>query len=180
MPDEISRLVEEAPGFKQERIQWSLDEIARREVDPATGAPSVIKQLFDYWLEKRVGEVPEASMFDPMGAFTPNEFRFVAWVDVGSDDPGDFVLRHHPGLLFGDWSDKRLREYHIQHHGRNCALEYLMCKTVQQPIYHELWHSLGSAGRHYTRIVLPVVDKRQRVSRVYYAVHHQENSPFGG
>ena len=175
MPDEISRLVEDAPGFKQERIQWSLDEVARREVNPATGEPSVIKRLMDYWLERRVGEIPDAATFDPKGLFTPDEFRFVAWVDVVADDPGNFVLRNHPAYLFGDWSDKRLREYHIEYHGRNCALEYLMCKTVQQPIYHELRHSLGELGRHYTRIVLPVSDRRHLVRRVYYAVHHLNN-----
>ena len=176
MADEIARMVEETPDFTQERIQWPLDKLMEREVDARTGAPSTVRRLYDYWCEKRVRSLPSAASFDPKGAMTPDEFRFVAWADVRANDPLDFLLHHHPGLLFGDYSGKRLRDYHNTNHGRNCALEYLTCKVVKQPVYYEIKQTIGEASRHYTRLLLPVLDADRGIGRLYYGVNLIDHS----
>ena len=171
MAEAIARLLEEADGFSQERTQWPLQKIMEREIDPVTRKPSTVKLLHDYWREKRIHSLAPAASFDPKGAMTPDEFRFVTWVDVTPNDPLDFLLRHHPGVLFGDYSGKRLRDYHNANHGRNCALEYLTCKVIKQPVYYEIKQTIGDSWRHYTRLLLPVADRDHNVRRLYYAVN---------
>ncbi len=153
--------------YSHVRRQLSLDEMARREVDGATGRPTAIRALFDYWKERRGAEA-----FDPQGAFTPDEFRWVAWVDVRRPDPMSYVFRHHPGLLFGDWSGKCLEEYPNRMHARSLALEYLACKVVQQPSYYEITQTVGPVRRTYMRLLLPGNGRRAAISRLYYAIRY--------
>ena len=149
-----------------------LDEMVNREVDPRTGAPTVVRELFDYWQERRNRPLPATESFDPYGAFTPEEFRWVSWVNVADFDSMNFVLCSHPGHAFGDWSGKTLRDYHNAFHARSCALEYLTCKTARFPFYHEINQTMGGVKRTYTRLLLPVADRKGRVSRLYYAVRY--------
>jgi len=158
--------------YSQERNQLSLDEMAHREVDPDSGGPTTIRMLFDYWQERRTAAPPPAAAFDPKGSFTPEQFRWVSWVDVHAADPMSFVFRNHPGYLFGDWSGRSLREYPNPIHAHSLALEYLTCKMIQQPSYYEITQAVGPVRRTYMRLLLPVSDRRQSVSRLYYATRY--------
>ena len=163
--------------YRHERRQLSLDEMVKREVDAATGKPTAVRALFDYWQERRgVAAADSAAFdrvhFDPKGAFTPEQFRWIAWVDVRRADPMSYVFRNHPGFLFGDWSGKTLLEYPNQIHARSLALEYLACKVVQQPSYYEITQTVGEVRRTYTRLLLPAGGRRPAVSRLYYAVRY--------
>lgn len=160
-----------ASGNKYERAQLPLEEMFQREVDPETGAPTPIRSLFEYWQDRHSKTLPEAGAFNPKSAFTPVEFRWICWVDVRPSDPLDYVLRCHPGEVFGDWSNKRLREYHDKYHGRRCAMEYLTCKMVKKPFYHEIRQTIGAVRRHYTRLLLPVVDRSREVVRLHYGIN---------
>lgn len=153
--------------YSHERRQLSLGEMVKREVDAATGKPTAVRALFDYWQERR-----SAAAFDPKGAFTPEQFRWIAWVDVRRPDPMSYVFRKHPGFLFGDWSGKALRDYPNQIHARSLALEYLTCKVVQQPSYYEITQTVGEVRRTYTRLLLPASGRRPSASRLYYAVRY--------
>lgn len=172
MSKQLSTFVEQHPGFYQERVMLPLDEMVSREVDPGTGVPTVVRELFDFWQERRVCSLPAMESFDPYGAFTPEKFRWVSWINVADFDSLNFVLRSHPGQVFGDWSGKALREYHNAFHARSCALEYLTCKTSRHPFYHEINQTMGGVSRTYTRLLLPVADRKGRVSRLYYAVRY--------
>jgi len=99
--------------------------MVKREVDPKTGGPTALRSLFDYWQSRRDGKATPAGAFDPKGLFTPEEFRWISWVDVRHSDPMDFIFQSHPGFLFGDWSGKAISDYPNQIHARSLALEYL-------------------------------------------------------
>jgi hypothetical protein len=168
----IRAVLDGGVDYRQERSQFSLEEMMEREVDPENGGPTAIRMLFDYWQERRTAAPPPAAAFDPKGSFTPEQFRWVSWVDVRAADPMNFVFRHHPGFLFGDWSGKSLREYPNPVHAHSLALEYLTCKMIRQPSYHEITQAVGPVRRTYRRLLLPVSDRRQSVSRLYYATRY--------
>ena len=164
----FSALLGTQAPYSHERRQLPLDELVKREADAANGQPTSIRALFDYWQEKR----GSTAAFDSKGAFTPEQFRWISWVDVGRPDPMSFVFRNHPGFLFGDWSGKALRDYPNQIHARSLALEYLTCKVVQQPSYYEITQTVGQVRRTYKRLLLPATGRRAFVSRLYYATRY--------
>ena len=144
----------------------------KREVDPgqrrADGDPDAVRLLAG----RRGAAPPPAAAFDPKGSFTPEQFRWISWVDVRAADPMNFIFRHHPGYLFGDWSGKSLREYPNPIHAHSLALEYLTSKMIGQPSYYEISQAIGPVRRTYMRLLLPVSDRRQSVSRLYYATRY--------
>lgn len=179
MSGPINTFVEQHTNFRQERITLPLEEMMKREVDPVTGAPSVVLELFDYWKERCTDALPSMASFHPGDAFTPERFRWLAWINLRHTDPLSAILCKHPANVFGDWSGKTLREYHCPHHARSCAFEYLTCKMVRRPFYHEIRQTIGKVSRTYTRILLPVADSKRPVTRLYYAVRHIHMSVEG-
>jgi hypothetical protein len=168
----FSAVLDGGVRYSHSREQFSLDEMVKREVD-ADGRPTAIRILFDYWQERRTAvALPPAAAFDPKANFTPDQFRWVSWIDVRAADPMSFVFQSHPGFLFGDWSGKRLREYPNAIHARSLALEYLTCKMIRQPSYYEITQTVGPVRRTYMRLLLPVGDRRQTVSRLHYATRY--------
>jgi len=172
MSSQFTTFVERHPGFYQKRISLPLNEMMAREIDRATGRPTVIRELFDYWQEQRDDTLPTMASFDPEGVFTPDRFRWVAWIDVANSDPLNAILFKHPANIFGDWSGKALCEYHSLNHAQSCALEYLTCKIVRRPFYHEIRQTIGNVSRTYSRLLLPVIDRKGQVRRLYYAARH--------
>ncbi len=172
MSNQTTTFVEQHPGFSQERTRLALDEIAKRETEPETGARTIVQNLFDYWQESCVGAPPAMVSFEPQRVFTPDEMRWISWINVDNLDPLNFILCNHPGRVFGDWSGKALGEYHNPFHARSCALEYLTCKTVQRPLYHEIKQTIGNVSRNYARLLLPVTGRNRQVTRLYYATRY--------
>jgi len=180
MSSEFNTYVEAHADFRQERITLPLDEIAKREVDAVTKAPSVVLELFEYWKERCTNALPSMADFQPGDVFTPEKFRWIAWVNLRQADPLSAILCKHPANVFGDWSGKTLRDYHNPYHARSCAFEYLTCKMVRRPFYHEIRQTIGKVSRTYTRLLLPVADAKRPVTRLYYAVRHVDMSVEGG
>ena len=170
--------VERQPGFYQERSTLSLDEMMKREVDAESGNPTVLRDLFDFWQERRAGGLPLAADFDPHAAFSADQARWVSWINAHNHDALNFLLCNHPGYVFGDWSGKRLGEYHNPYHARSCGLEYMTCRMVQKPFYHEIRQTIGEVSRSYVRLLLPVADRNRKVTRLFYAVRHFD-APVG-
>jgi hypothetical protein len=169
----VAAVLDNGVSYVQERTQLPLDQMVARKVSSVTGKPTALRSLFDYWQSRRAGETVPACAFDPSDAFTPEEFQWVSWVDVRSDDPMDFVFQAHPGFLFGNWSGKAVREYPNEIHAKSLALEYLTCKMVRQPSYYELTQRVGEVCRTYLRLLLPVEDRNRTVSRLYYATRYE-------
>jgi len=171
--NQVKAVLDSGVSYTQQRSQLPLEEMVAREVSPGGGMPTALRSLFDYWQSRRVGEAVPASAFDPADAFTPAEFQWVSWIDVRAADPMDFVFQAHPGYLFGDWSGKAVRDYPNEVHAKSLAFEYLTCKMVRQPSYHELTQRVGNVSRTYMRLLLPVQDRNRGVSRLYYATRYE-------
>jgi hypothetical protein len=169
----VKTVLDSGLSYTQERSQLPLGEMVARGQSAATGKPTAVRSLFDYWQERRIGEAAPSSAFDPADAFTPPEFQWVSWVDVRHADPMDFVFQAHPGFLLGDWTGKALRDYPNEIHAKSLALEYLTCKMIRQPSYYELTQRVGDVSRTYMRLLLPVQDRHRNVSRLYYAIRYE-------
>ncbi|MEM9683681.1 MAG: hypothetical protein AAF942_10490 [Pseudomonadota bacterium] len=159
-------------AYSHERTRLSLDELARLEVDAASGASTVVLSLFEFWKRRQTGGTAPPPAFDPKDAFTPDELRWVSWVDVHHSDPMDYVFRAHPRFLLGDWTGKALRDYPNTRHANSLALEYLTCKMIRQPSYYRIRQTVGDVSRCYMRLLLPVQTRSGPVTRLYYATRY--------
>lgn len=159
-------------SYSQERNQLSFDAMAASEVDARTGAPTVLRALYDYWRARQCGDASPEGDFDPRSAVAPEAARWISWVDVRAADPMNFVIQAHAGYLFGDWSGKALRDHPIESYARSLAFEYLACKMTQQPSYYEIAQTMGQVGRTYRRLLLPLRGRDGQVSRLYYATRY--------
>lgn len=155
-------------GFsEQNRARYSIDSFL--DIEQGT-AP---RRLYDYWLAARPagGGLPQEEDFDPKSDLPEETARSVSWMDVGSDDPLAFVMRDHlaspiPGYGV-ELSDKPLRDFPDLSQATATAAEYNACKHAREPMYHEIEQILGGVRRHYTRIMLPVVDRDGKVTKLY-------------
>lgn len=162
------------PDFvAQERRMLKLEQLPDREVDRDTGGDTTLASLFKYWQDKRhLGRLPLSETFEPSAVFTPEEMRWVSWIDVRAENPFNFVLHNHPGQLFGDFSNTALRDYPHKSQSTCCAFEYDDCKRTQQPAYHEVNQRIGGYHRQYVRVLLPTADRAGKVTKLFYATRY--------
>jgi hypothetical protein len=84
-------------------------------------------------------------------------------------------MRDHPDNLiqgFGrELSGKVLAEFPSKMHAKSLMLEHLRCKRWKVPLYHEIDQVINGIGRHYTRLMVPLVDETGTVTRIYYGVY---------
>ena len=94
---------------------------------------------------------------------------WLSWIDVTPEDPLNFVLHDHRGAAIENMSGKPLREVPYKIHMTACAAEYIRCKSFMQPMYHEIDQNIGPISRQYVRLLLPVMDRKRRVSKLFHA-----------
>lgn len=163
----LQRKVEQSGVDHQERLTLSLDTMFARERNSALG------ELFSYWLDKRknITDIPLSSQFTELHQLPRLSQPHIAWVETQYDDPFNFVVRNHPGKsAWGDKSDLRLGDMDRSMNARSCTSEYMICKSMQKPMYSEITQKIGSINRHFVRLLLPVSDETKNVTKVVYAV----------
>lgn len=141
MLGEIQRLNErEAENF-QTRTWINAD---RANVDHAG---TEIADLFRYWQERSFLEngLPKLSEFYPHSELLP-------WIDVESANPLNFILHNHPAGVCGNWESTRIADYPVTMHAKACAVEYLRCKMLRQPIYIHTHQKMMSVEREYAKL----------------------------
>jgi hypothetical protein len=158
----------------QERRIFHIDQMLDREIHYKAEHNIKLSLLYKYWHESRRigGGLPLAEHFDTSDMLTPDEVRWVSWIDVAPENPFNFVLHNHPGQLLGDYSGTALRDYPFRSHGIYCAYEYDECKRTQQPAYHEFSQQIGGYQRQYARVLLPTVDMSGKVTKLYYGTQY--------
>lgn len=170
MTDVLQRVEHHEGDNHQTRLMLSFDTLFPREADTALG------QLFDYWRNVTgEGMVADEHVFRPADYLPAETARWISWIDTRAPSPLDFVWRDHiyawegeASHEFHDASDVRVRDYASQRHGRFCATEYHICKSLRRPLYHEIEQWSGGVHRHYLRLLLPVRTVRDEVSRLVY------------
>lgn len=149
-------------GYDLSSKGWTIERMVIDEAthEAATGMPSPIKTLFDYWREKNWGH----GNFDPI-----NDLNIrVQCVDVRSTNPLEFQYLHHYGETFGSLTGMRMQdlpnltqaEFKEPHFkmADQISWEYEEVKKIRVPLYYRLEHKIaGSLQRQYTKLVLPPV-----------------------
>lgn len=173
----LQRRYEKSGTDEQERLLLSFDRMFVREKGSALG------KLFDYWREKQAigGKLPVDEEFHYQNAL-PNELnRFVCWADVSSENPTSYITGHHANLsTFGNHSNRRLVDHPSKMNGWSCMAEYMKCIRSRRPFYHEIEQTIDNNHRHYFRLMLPIADPNDHVTKLIYAVRIERSSERPG
>lgn len=168
--------VSETIGFdEQTRSLYSLEAFKAREKG------TVLMHFYHYWVTLPIGQggIPHEDVCRPKEHLPPNVAARVSWIDTSAEDPQQFIVRDHvastiPGLGI-ELSDRPLCDIPaLDMHTTACAVEYLFCKHERTPMYHEIEQLISGLKRHYTRIMLPVMNDAGDVNRIYYATRQIE------
>lgn len=173
----IQRRWEQSGSDQQERLKLSFNTMFPREKDNA------LRSLFDFWREKQAlsGKTPRVEDFIYQDNLPESVTRYVCWIDATAENPFNFVTRDHPHLTaFTTLSDHRIGEHPCLMNVRAVVGEYLHCINTRQPTYFEIDQSFGSIDRHYVRLLLPVAENSDRVTRLVYAVRIVAGSVWPG
>ena len=157
----------------QVRVLYDMNAFAERE------AHSHLDILHYYWSSLQIGRdtLPNYNEFRPSEVIPSRASGGVGWVDSAAEDPNFFVMHDHPvnpvSGLGRELNGKFLSQFPNKMHAKSLVLEYLRCKRWKVPLYHEIDQVIDGVGRHYTRLMLPFVDDRGIVTRIYYGVSPQ-------
>lgn len=154
----------------QVRTLFDMNTFAERE------AGTHLDILHYYWSSFQIDEAgaPSFSDFHPDDVLSAAGTCKVGWIDTTADDPNNFVMRDHPENPirgFGRELDgKILADFPNKMHAKSLVLEYLRCKRWKVPLYHEIDQVINGVARHYTRLMVPLLDESGTVTRIYYGV----------
>lgn len=164
----LGRDFEELEGEWHDRLTLDIERILEFE------DVSALAQLYRFWLEMcgDPNSLPIVDEFLYKDVLSAETLRHIAWVDVSSENPLDFVVNDHPNLSsFPDMSHRKLRDHPSHAHSSSVAIEFLFAKRMQTVSYHQIEQTVGTMYRHYRRVMVPVLDKKAgSVSRIVYAV----------
>ena len=173
MYQELERITEQRAGLIQERRMLQIEQMLDREINCHTGKDTPVRSLFKYWHAMcHDGRPPLVDEFSPKARLDPKDARWISWVDVTQENPFNFILYDHPGVLFGNFSQTALLHHPFKLHAARCAFEYEFCKRIQQPTYHEITQTVGRCHRSYVRLLLPAVDRMGNVQKLFYATRY--------
>lgn len=134
-----------------------------------------LQVMFDYWREKSgAGPLPQGENFNPNRDLPEHVAGRMSWIDASAADPMNFSVFNHipsPVTQYGvALSGKRLNQImSLGIHITACAGEYFVCQHSKLPFYHEIEQVVGGIQRHYTRLMLPVLDSDGQVTKIYYS-----------
>lgn len=154
----------------QVRILYDLNTFAEKEKS------THLDILHYYWCSLQIEKetLPRISEFHPTDILRRPFHDLCGWIDSSAEDPHNFVMRDHPeNPVYGlgsELNDCLLSEFPNKMHAKSLTLEYLRCKRWKIPLYHEIDQVIGGIGRHYTRLMLPLIDDTNTVTRIYYGV----------
>ena len=149
---------------EQSRILYPLELLAERESETALG------HLFQYWRRRCDGDKPPREHeFSPHEILPPEFMPPVSWLDVTPEDPLNFVFRDHVSTTLISMANKPLRAVQNKLHMTALAAEYTRCKSFRRPMYHEIDQIIDGISRQYVRLLVPVIDRKSRVGRLFSA-----------
>jgi hypothetical protein len=137
---------------------------------PARGDP--LGSLYQYWCDLRAAGACLFSNIDTVQLTRAGIIGKLHIVDVSSGDPEDFRFelfgydvpigryespRAHPITM---WADSLMRDYNT-------------VRLTAAPRLHRMRCQLGDTSHHYTRLILPFLDKRTRVARLLVAIREE-------
>jgi hypothetical protein len=151
------------------RELYSLNAFAERE--PQT---SLLRAVFNHWNALRPGgALPRADEF-LSGKVTPLGIQGnTTVIDVSDPNPWNFQIESHISNsiagLGKELEDTLVSNFPCDMSARALMSEYFMTREYRQPFYHEIDQVIFGYARNYTRLMLPLVDERGRVSKLVIA-----------
>lgn len=148
--------------------------VERRPLKPETlpACGDSLGYLYRYWLDLRGAGSLQFSNIDTVHLARAGIIGKLHIVDVSSSDPSDFRFelfgyavpvgryetpRSHPVKI---WTDGLLRDYNT-------------VRVTATPRLQRVRSGLGSVKYHYTRLILPVLGKASRVTRLLVAIRQE-------
>jgi len=137
---------------------------------PAKG--DALGYLYRYWSELRSAGALRFSSIDTVHLARAGVIGSMHVVDVSSSDPNEFHFD-----LFGYAVPigrlERLRALPVQIYADTTMRDYNTARLTGVPQLHRLHCRIAETMHHYTRLILPFLDDRDRVSRLCVAIRQE-------
>lgn len=148
--------------------------VERRQLKPQSLATTgdALGYLYRYWSELRSASALRFSSIDTVHLARAGVIGSMHVVDVSSTDPNEFRFD-----LFGYAVPigrlDRLRALPVQIYADTTMRDYNTARLTGVPQLHRMHCRLGDTMHHYTRLILPFLDERDRVSRLCVAIRQE-------
>jgi len=168
----LGSLSESVGDDEQNCILYSIDILSGREGDSSLG------RLYEYWCaaQRKSNNLPHVRTFHPEAELPDAVTREIAWVDVRSGDPATYVVNALRPVSDGGFDievESRCGDaFPDLLRARVDLFEYHCCKQRRKPQYQEIRRILKMEARHFTRVLLPVVDADGSVTKIYCATRN--------
>ncbi|MDH3702866.1 MAG: hypothetical protein OEU46_16295 [Alphaproteobacteria bacterium] len=154
----------------QRRELYPMNEFA--EAEPPGGT---IWTLFKTWKALSLGgRIPLAQDVLTDNTNTIALDGQTTLVDVGDPNPANFVFMSHwqssYPRLGSELANTRVGQYPCRMHAKALMSEYLMTRENAEPVYHEIEQLIFGISRHYRRLILPLTDAENRVTKLIVGV----------
>jgi hypothetical protein len=137
---------------------------------PAKG--DALGYLYRYWLDLRRAGALQFSNIDTVHLARAGVIGKMHVVDVGSPDPNDFRFELVGyALPLGQFEKPRALPVSI--YAESTMLDYNTVRLTGVPQLRRLRCRLGGSVHHYTRLILPFLDERDRVARLCVAIRQE-------
>ena len=154
----------------QRRELYSMNEFA--EAEPPGGT---IWTLFKTWKALSLGgRVPLAQDVLTDNTNTIALDGQTTLIDVSDPNPWNFFFMSHWQTSYprlgSELTNTQVSQYPCGMHAKALMSEYFMTRENAEPVYHEIEQLIFGISRHYRRLILPLTDTENRVTKLIVGV----------
>jgi hypothetical protein len=135
-------------------------------------AASSLGHFFQYWQWLRGATTCGLSDLDVTQVMRAGIIGRLHVVDVRSSDPGDFCF-DLTGYAIPLQGPRVMRAHQFAIYADTTLSDYNTVRLTGAPRLQRIRAHLGSVGYHYTRLILPLLDKRRLVSHLAVAIERE-------
>jgi hypothetical protein len=150
--------------------------VERRALKPGTLRPAEpLGYIYDYWRWLRNVTRCQLSDIDTMHLMRAGIVGNLHLIDVASVDPADFRLELTGYRVPLGLPDKP-SEFHVAIYANAVLQDYNTVRLTAVPRLQRVRAGIGHVYHHYLRLILPLFDERQRVSRLLVAIRQEADN----
>lgn len=137
---------------------------------PASGDP--LGGLYRYWSDLRAAGACQFSSIDTVPLTRSGILGKLHVVDVSTGDPDEFRYELFGyDIPIGYYESPRA--YPVAIMADSVLRDYNTVRVTAAPRLHRIRCRVGGTSHHYTRLILPFLDKRTRVARLLVAIREE-------
>lgn len=157
-------------GNNSTREQFKVGELLDLEAltDWPDGKPPLMRQTFEAWKNAERGGFVREENFHLNPGMGVSHYK----IDVGHGNPLLYRYTAFNGLYVAGLEETAVGDHPHQYMIGWMAAEYHQCKVGRQPSAFHLTHDAGGFRRDYFRLLLPVCDRRGRVTALACVARH--------